>query len=77
MFDELFEKIKNVRFTNTKEGKVDYDALRTEIMIMLNDPFTSEGKIFRVLGKKYPVQTIKLVLDRMKGSPKNLGPLEW
>ena len=75
MYDELFEKLKDIKFTNTKEGKVDYDSLRTEIIIMLNDPRTTDKKIFRVLGKRYPVQTIKLVLDRMRGAPKNLGSL--
>jgi len=77
MFDQLFEKLKDIKFTNTKAGKVDYDALRAEILIMLNDPLTSDHeKIFRVLGRKYPVQTIKLVLDKMQDLPKDLGPLD-
>ena len=75
MFNELFEMCSKV-IDNIKEGKVDYDELRTKILIMLNDPQVSDEKIFRVLGKRYPVQTIKLVLDAMRETPKKVGPLE-
>ena len=56
--------------------KVDYDALRAEILILMNDPRTDDDKIYRVLSKKYPVGTIEIVLNGMRNVSKNVGPLD-
>ena len=71
MFDKLFERCSKVL-----EEKVDYDKLRAQILIMLNDPRTNDEKIYRVLGREYDRQTISHVLDIMRKEPKKVGPLE-
>ena len=78
MFEDLLEQCKEVvKELDTNEGKVDYDKLRTEILIMLNDPKVTDEKIFRSLGRRYDEMTIRNVLDAMRKKKKNLGPLDY